>query len=121
MKKKILCVEDHRDMCELVTRILAEYEVCAAHSKVAALKLAMEQQFDLYLLDYYLPDGTGLDLCLLLRTFDKHTPIFFITADRSVGEMQVTTAGAHGLLKKGAEFADLLQATVAQTFLAERQ
>ena len=58
-KKKILCVEDHADLCELITLDLPEYEVIGVYSKADALNKATGDQFDLYLLDYHLPDGTG--------------------------------------------------------------
>lgn len=32
-------------------------------------------KFDLYIMDYHLSDGTGLELWLMLRTFDRDTPI----------------------------------------------
>jgi CheY-like chemotaxis protein len=66
-----------------------------------AIKRATARKFDLYILDYHLPDGTGLELCLMLRTFDRDTPILFVTATSSIEESQAITAGAQGLIKKG--------------------
>ena len=45
-----------------------------------ALKLAREQHFDLYILDSWLPDGKGVELCKRLREFDRRTPIMFLSA-----------------------------------------
>jgi CheY-like chemotaxis protein len=59
-KKHILCVDDHSDICALVTLMLKEYEVISAYSMADAVKQATAQKFDLYLPDYHLPDGTGL-------------------------------------------------------------
>jgi len=66
-----------------------------------ALKQATAEKFDLYILDYHLPDGTGLELCLMLRAFDKVTPMLFATGSSSITEAQVITAGAQGLIRKG--------------------
>ena len=44
------------------------------------MALAGSQHFDLYLLDSWLPDGSGLDLCRQIREFDKVTPILFYSA-----------------------------------------
>src|SRR5689334_11473557 len=99
--KKILCVDDHKDFCELVAAVLTDVKVNSAHSMADAVLLATKEKYDLYLLDYHLPDGTGLELCLLLRGFDAATPILFITGTSSMTEAQAITAGANGLVKKG--------------------
>lgn len=98
---KILCVDDHTDFCELVAAILHDVKVVSAHSMAEAVALATKEKFDLYLLDYHLPDGTGLELCLLLRGFDAKTPILFMTGTSSISEAQAINAGADGLVKKG--------------------
>jgi DNA-binding response OmpR family regulator len=59
----------------LISQVLKDYEVTGAHSMDDALKKVTDERFDLYLLDYHLPDGTGLELCLRIRSFDKVTPI----------------------------------------------
>jgi two-component system OmpR family response regulator len=99
-KKHILCVDDSTDTCELVTHILKDYKVTSAHSMADAVKRATAEKHDLYILDYHLPDGTGLELCLMLRTFDSDTPILFATATSSITEAQVITAGAQGLIRR---------------------
>ncbi|HEX2640835.1 MAG TPA: response regulator [Pyrinomonadaceae bacterium] len=99
--RKILCVDDHTDFCELVAAILQDVKVVSAHSVAEAVALATKEKFDLYLLDYHLPDGTGLELCLLLRGFDAKTPILFMTGTSSISEAQAINAGADGLVKKG--------------------
>jgi CheY-like chemotaxis protein len=60
-----------------------------AHSKAEALRKATGGLFDLYLLDYYLPDGTGLELCLLIRDFDGSTPVLFVTDVAEPGQQQI--------------------------------
>jgi CheY-like chemotaxis protein len=118
-KKQILCVDDHADTCELVTTLLKDYEVTTAYSMADAIKQATAQKFDLYLLDYHLPDGTALELCLMLRGFDHDTPILFATASSSITEAQVIAAGAQGLIRKnGTPFIDTLAARVDQLLKA---
>ena len=113
-KKPILCVDDDSDTCDLVKLILGDYEVTLAHSVAAAVKCATAEKFGLYVLDYHLPDGTGLELCLMLRTFDRDTPMLFATATSSITEAQVITAGAQGLVRKNGKcFSDDLLARVA--------
>jgi CheY-like chemotaxis protein len=110
-KKRILCVDDQQDICELVTQILKEYEVISASSKAEALRQATTEKYDLIILDYYLPDGTGLEICLLIRGFDKDTPILFATTSSAINEIN---AGAQGLIDKGLEFQDALEAFIPQ-------
>src|SRR5687767_9605475 len=112
-KKRILCVDDHHDMCDLVSTILKKYEVVNAHSMEDALRQATLEKFDLFLLDYHLPDGTGIELCLLIKNFDTETPILFATGTSSMTKAQALTVGAQGLIKKGsAKFVEELQSTV---------
>ena len=99
-KRRILCVDDQFDMCSLITTILSDYEVVSAHSKAEALQEPTGGLFDLYLLDYYLPDGTGLELCLLLRGFDDLTPILFVTDMGDLGHHQIQSVNAQGLIRK---------------------
>jgi CheY-like chemotaxis protein len=65
-----------------------------------ALRLASEEKFSLYLMDYHLPDGTGVELCQQIKSFDTETPIIFITASSSMNEQQALHIGAQGLIKK---------------------
>src|SRR2546423_3134608 len=79
---RVLYIEDHDDSRELVTLVLEQrrFEVVTGASIEAGVALAGSQHFDLYLLDSWLPDGSGLDLCKQIREFDKATPILFYSA-----------------------------------------
>lgn len=79
---RVLYIEDHEDTRELVTLILEQklYEVVCCSTIKRGVALAGSQKFDLYLLDSWLPDGSGFDLCRQLREFDKVTPILFYSA-----------------------------------------
>jgi len=113
--KHILCVDDHTDSYELISTILKDYKVTSATSMAEALRLASEDKFSLYLLDYHLPDGTGIEVCLMIRNFDKKTPILFVTGTSSMTEKQALTIGAQGLTKKTAnKFVENLQTSVAK-------
>ena len=76
-KRRVLYVEDHEDARELITIVLRQrdYEVANAHTVDGGVRLASEERFDLYLLDSWLPDGSGLDLCRRIRKFDQVTPL----------------------------------------------
>lgn len=80
--RRILYIEDHEDTRELVTLLLAQksYEVITGATIETGVELAGAGEFDLYLLDSWLPDGSGLELCKQIRQFDKTTPIIFYSA-----------------------------------------
>ncbi len=56
------------------------YGVLTAGSVTEGLELAQEIDFDLYILDIRLPDGTGVDLCQKLRQLNPKIPILYYSA-----------------------------------------
>jgi DNA-binding response OmpR family regulator len=99
----VLYIEDHEDTRELVTLVLADrnYRVTTASTIVDALRLAHEHHFDLYMLDSWLPDGSGIDLCKRLRELDPGIPImFFSGAAYDADRETAINSGAQGYLIK---------------------
>jgi PleD family two-component response regulator len=76
---QILFVDDDADTRELVSYVLgsSNYRVVEAENNDSALLLARSNQFDLYMIDNWMPGGSGIDLCKKLREFDSYTPILF--------------------------------------------
>jgi DNA-binding response OmpR family regulator len=100
---RVLYIEDHEDTRELVTLVLEQksYEVVTGSTIEKGVDLAVSQQFDLYLLDSWLPDGSGLDLCKRIRTFDTATPILFYSAAAYEADReQALKSGAQAYLVK---------------------
>lgn len=95
--KRILLVEDQRDMREQLAEILREeqYEVTEADGVQSGFWVFQKQQMDLCILDIGLPDGDGYELCRRIRSCSA-VPILFLTA--SLEEEQVIRG-----LKMGAE------------------
>ena len=116
-EKRILYVEDHRDTAELVAMVLYDHEVVVAGNKAEGLKRAASEYFDLYIFDYDLPDGTGIELCHFIRTNDDVTPIVICTASPALREKDVIAVGAQRFIKKGDEFIASLE-EVASQFLS---
>src|SRR5262247_4319522 len=79
-KKRILLVEDNEDDRGITKFILNEYALSYARNFGEVLRLARRRYFDLYILDNWLPDGSGVGLCRAIREFDPHTPILFYSA-----------------------------------------
>ena len=109
-KPRVLYIEDHEDTRELVTLLLSQqdYEVVTGSNIESGIALANSEQFDLYLLDSWLPDGSGLDLCQQIREFDKTTPILFYSAAAYSSDFEMALkCGAQAYLTKPSQPSDL--------------
>ena len=108
--ESLLYIEDHDDTRELVTLLLAQksYEVVTGSTIASGVALAGAEDFDLYLLDSWLPDGSGLDLCEQIRTFDKSTPILFYSAAAYAADHDLALkCGAQAYLVKPSQPSEL--------------
>jgi DNA-binding response OmpR family regulator len=124
MKRRILFIEDHDDTRELVSFVLeaSNYSVIAETTVAAALGLAAPDKFDLYLIDNWLPDGTGFELCERIREFDPDTPVLFYSgAAFESDKVRAIQAGAQAYLSKPCSFADLLHAVGALITQAQQR
>ena len=117
-RRRVLCVDDHEDTCDLVSAILSDSEIVSEHTKADGISRATTERFDLILLDYYLPDGTGLELCRLIRKSDSVTPILLITGTHKIAHKEVLDAGGYGLVPKG-DLAQLLPVAVKNAISKE--
>ena len=107
---RVLYIEDHEDTRELVTLVLEQrsFEVVTGSTIQSGVALAESQEFDLYLLDSWLPDGSGLDLCKQIRAFDKATPILFYSAAAfEIDRDQAIKSGAQAYLIKPSQPSEL--------------
>ena len=83
-RKKILVVDDERDLVELITMNLQRngYEVISAHDGAMGLELARKSRPDLIILDVMMPGLSGRDVTVALKG-DADTagiPILMLTA-----------------------------------------
>jgi DNA-binding response OmpR family regulator len=120
-RKRILFVEDYEDARDLAEITLTEYKLITARNFSEGLHLAQRGYFDLYILDNWLPDRSGVELCRAIREFDPHTPILFYSAaayDRDKEE--ALRAGAQDYLAKPV-IPDELKQAVARLISAARE
>lgn len=80
--KKILLVEDEAPVVSFIKKGLSEegFEVSVAFDGKTGLKLALENSFDLIILDIMLPEINGLEVCKAIREENTNVPILFLTA-----------------------------------------
>jgi DNA-binding NtrC family response regulator len=99
----ILVVDDDIAVCRIVHRMLSDgqYEVQAAHSVADALGAVEQKSFDVYVLDYKLPDGSGLDVAERIRSKWGATPIILISGyDPSAVALRAEKLGISEILEK---------------------
>jgi DNA-binding response OmpR family regulator len=83
--KKVLIVEDEPNFARFLELELVHesYEVTIAYDGNRGLELALEQEWDLILLDVMLPGMNGVDVCRKIREVKK-TLIMMLTARNNV-------------------------------------
>jgi DNA-binding response OmpR family regulator len=85
---KALVVEDDAKVARLLSRVLQEegFVVDACTSAADAINLGSSLSYDLMVLDWMLPEGSGLDVCRTLRRRGISAPIIMLTARGEVAE-----------------------------------
>ncbi len=108
---RLLIVEDDQIIGPRLVEVLQEekYAVDLATDYEAGLASGLANDYDVIIIDWMLPDGSGVDLCRELREEKVTTPILVLTA-RSQLEDKVTglDAGADDYLTKPFEVDELL-------------
>lgn len=108
---KILLVEDEPKVASFIKKGLEEqaYEVDQAYDGNFGLKLALQNDYDLILLDIILPNMSGLDVCREIRKQKPSVSILMLTALGTTDD-KITglDAGADDYLTKPFEFKELL-------------
>src|SRR5690606_39450859 len=91
--KKLLIVEDDIAFARILEAFLKkkEYEVTSTSTLKDASKYIQKQSFDLFLLDYRLPDGTGLDLLQEVRESNPGAPVIIMTGFHDVRSEEHTS------------------------------
>lgn len=121
---KILIVEDEIGIVNFLQQGLVEegYRIEVALNGKEGLELALKGNFNLILLDWMLPEMTGLEICTAFRKQDKKTPILFLTARDAVQEtIKGLQSGANDYIKKPFHFEELLARIKVQLRNAQKE
>ena len=108
---RILLVDDEAELTQPLTRVLCRegYQVDIADNGLSGLKLAQENQYDLLILDWMLPQKSGLEITQQLRSQSINTPVLFLTAKDTIDDRVLgLDAGADDYLVKPFELRELL-------------
>ncbi len=85
MPRKILIIEDDKDIAQLVALHLGDggYEVKTSYDGAEGLNLALSKSFDLIILDLLLPGADGVEICRRVRAESPSLPILMLTSRSS--------------------------------------
>jgi CheY-like chemotaxis protein len=114
---RILLAEDNAVNQKLAVRLLEKqgHQVVVASNGCEAVRAALEQPFDLVLMDVQMPEMSGLEAAAAIRASEKvsgsHIPIIALTAHAMTGDRdQCVGAGMDDYLSKPIRPEDLYEA-----------
>lgn len=97
--RRILCVQPVREHHRGLQYTLAPHHLQITHTGLDAVRAYNAGAFDAYILDYWLPDWSGLSLCRQIRKEDRHAPVlFFSSAEGDDQRKRAMRAGADAYL-----------------------
>ncbi len=111
----MVIVDDHQLVSDGLGMLLdgePDMEVCGYGRSVAeAIRLAHQTDPDLVVMDFHLPDGTGLDAAIAIRRVRPDVRFVFLTRDDSVtARVAAVEAGAGAFVHKSRAASDLIEA-----------
>ncbi len=110
---RILYAEDDSDTREMICIALEleGFEVVCPESPEEFMKLAQAEKWDVFMLDSWMPEMNGCDLCKELRKFDSVTPIvFYSAAAYETEKKKALNCGAQAYITKPASLDVLVEA-----------
>lgn len=121
----ILYIEDDLGLAELVRIKLKRegYHVAHAETGRQAMMLMRDQDFDVVLIDFYLPDMNGLEILTVIQALGRKATCIMISG---VDDMQVMVSaikqGAEDFVLKDSEgaYLELLPTTLGKVLLKQR-
>ncbi len=114
-RKKVLIIDDDLTLTDLLALVFedAGYQPIVAHSGREGIRLAVQEQPDVIILDIMMPEMDGFEVCdhLLAHERTSRIPIIFLTAKGSVeDQLQGWYRGCFDYIVKPFEVQDLLAA-----------
>ena len=100
---RILVIEDEEKMARMLSRVLRDEGHVAetAGDGRTGLSRALDDSFDLLIVDWMLPERSGLQVVRALRAADVNTPVLMLTARGQVEDrVEGLDAGADDYLPK---------------------
>ena len=111
-KKKVLIVDDDRDIVTIVTTMLEgrELDISAAYNGADALQAVSSSMPDVILLDIMMPEMNGIEVLKKIKKMDSAARIIMITAFGDVESyLDSMELGAYEYINKPFETNELLE------------
>lgn len=108
---RILLVDDEEELAQPLKRILTNqgYVVDSANSGDRGWELAQTSDYDLLILDWMMPEKSGVEICSELRQKGDRTPVLILTAKDTLDDRVMgLDSGADDYLVKPFELRELL-------------
>ena len=98
-RPKILSIDDNQVLNVMRQKVLAVsgFDCDLAYTAEQALGMIMTCHYDVILLDYYLPETTGLEVASTIKTIRPFVPILVVTGE----ELYERSNAVDGFLVKG--------------------
>lgn len=101
--KRVLIIEDEFSILKLLTYNLEQegYEIDSSMDGQEGLDMALENRYDIILLDLMLPNCDGMDICRAIRQEKLEVPIIMLTAkDTEIDKILGLEIGADDYITK---------------------
>ena len=112
MSKKVLVIDDEQMMLDAVKTILEEmgHQVTCFSSSAGGEKTALENDFDLILMDIHMPEKNGAEITETVLKAKPEAKILVITAHpHDPLAKRALDAGVKGLVKKPFDIGKILE------------
>src|ERR687891_386395 len=107
-RRAMLCIEKDDAARAVLAQTLSEYELVFTRDAFETLRSMNARAFDGYIIDFWLPDWSGPQLCRAIRDVDPHCPVIFCTgADSDLSRQRAIRAGGSAYLCKPLKSAEL--------------
>jgi len=108
---KILIVEDEKKIANSLRKNFNDegFETSVCYDGAEALEVVSKEKFDLILLDWRLPEVTGINVCKRIRSANNQTPIILLTALTNItNKVEALDSGADDYVTKPFSFEEVL-------------
>ncbi len=113
----VLLIDDNQDTRDMLELLFEEwgYSATLVSTATEGLKHLLARIFDIIVLDNWLPDLDGVELCRQIREFNRSTPIIFFSAATMGSEDRAAlAAGANAYVYKGSGLGGLREAMAVE-------
>jgi DNA-binding response OmpR family regulator len=108
---KILIVEDEKKIAESLRKNFDDegFDTTVCFDGATALDIVSNEKFDIILLDWRIPEVSGLGVCKRIRDANNQTPIILLTALTNISnKVEALNSGADDYITKPFSFEEVL-------------